>query len=105
MRIVLPFPERMPAWLVSTYSTMNGPRRQLFDRTYGAILRGITSALHAGEVREASEGLSELAKLSPPFPFNLIARLHSARLEELATKKAPEIARVARRLYERFESQ
>lgn len=77
-------------------------RSALYEERYAAGFREIAARLHEGKAEEALAGLKTLLADPPPPPFNLIARLHAARLEDLAQKKHPQTAREARGLFDRL---
>lgn len=79
-------------------------RARVHASATGSTLRAVSSKLHDRRVLEARDLLAPLVESSPPFPFNFLARLHCARLEDLARKPHPEVARQARAWFEQLAS-
>ncbi len=80
----------------STWQPKPSERSKIYSGDIGSTLKALSSKLHDRQIEGPRDLLSGLLKTNPPFPFNFLARLHCARLEDLAKKKNPQIAQEAR---------
>ncbi len=62
-------------------------RASIFAGETGRLLRDLSARLHERNADEAAEILLELSVAGLPSPFDLVARMHAARLESLAKGK------------------
>jgi hypothetical protein len=95
LRIHRALPDGRGGWEASPSA-----RSRVFRGGVGAKLQALTRHLHRLDAGPALDELEALAAIQPPFPFNHIARLHAARLEQLAARRQRKIAARAARIFE-----